>query len=245
VLFGVPWHDRVVIGTTDTPVSDAPLEPRPLEEELDFLLSHARLYLSKDPEPSDVLSIFAGLRPLERSDNVLTTAAITRTHTLSSGPSGLVTITGGKWTTYRFMAEETVDRAVEIGGLAKAPCVTKTMRLHGHQEPMEPLPFGVYGSDTMALKRLLAEQPGWDQPLHPNLPYLAGEVVWAARREMARTVEDVLARRTRALLLDARASEAMAPGVAELLAAELGHDHAWQQAQVQEYRALAQRYQLH
>ena len=242
VLFAVPWHDRVVVGTTDTPVNEAPLEPRPLDAEIDFLLAHAARYLRKDPGRADILSIYAGLRPLVRRSTLASTASLSRAHTLIASPSGLVTITGGKWTTYRHMAEDTVAKAIEIAGLPKAACTTKNLRLHGFQEQPERGALGVYGADAAALKGLLAEQPGWDQLLHPELPYSVGEVVWAARHELARTVEDVLARRTRALLLDARASQEIAPTVAALLAAELGHDEGWQQMQVRGYQELARGY---
>ncbi|MDQ3250194.1 MAG: glycerol-3-phosphate dehydrogenase/oxidase, partial [Chloroflexota bacterium] len=244
VLFAVPWHNRVVVGTTDTPVQTKSLEPRALPAEIEFLLTHAARYLSKDPAPDDVLSIYAGLRPLVKGGADASTASLSRAHTLLVAPSGLVTITGGKWTTYRHMAETAVDKVIDVAGLPKAACATKNLHLHGYQEQPEAEPFGVYGSEAAALKQVLAEQPGWDQPLHPKLPYRAGEVVWAVRHELARTVEDVLARRTRALLLDARASQEIAPRVAELLAGELGFDAAWQQTQVEQYQALAQGYRL-
>lgn len=244
VLFVIPWHNRAVVGTTDTGVNSTPIEPCPFPAEIEYLVSHAARYLSKDPQPSDVLSIFAGLRPLVKAGDGKGTAALSRDHTLVVSSSGLVTITGGKWTTYRRMGEQTVDKAAEVGGLAKHPSVTATLKLHGWTKEPPPEPFTVYGSDATAVKQVLAEQPSWDQPLHPNLPYCTGEVVWAARYELAHTVEDVLARRTRALLLDARASVEVAPKVAELLAAELGCDETWQQRQVQEYRALASGYVL-
>jgi glycerol-3-phosphate dehydrogenase len=245
VLFAVPWHNRVVVGTTDTPVEDAPPEPRPLADEIKFLLDHAAKYLSKDPGPEDVLSVFAGLRPLVKAGGEgAKTASLSREHTLLVSPAGLVTITGGKWTTYRNMAEDAVDKAIASGGLSESVCPTRSLKLHGYQDQPEPEPFGVYGSDASELKKLLAEQPGWDEQLHPNLPYCVGEVIWAARYELARTVEDVLARRTRALLLDARASQEIAPRVAQLLAAELGFDRRWEQQQVQQYIELAQGYLL-
>ena len=244
VLFAVPWHNRVVVGTTDTPVHEAPLEPRPLQEEIDFLLAHAARYLSKDPTPDDVLSVYTGLRPLVKRGAAGSTAALSREHTLLVAPSGLITITGGKWTTYRNMAQDTVDKAITVAGLANAPCRTKNLHLHGFSEQPEEEPFGVYGSDAPALKQLLGSQRGWHERLHPNLPYRVGEVVWAARHELARTVEDVLARRLRALLLDARASIEVAPRVAELLAAELGFDETWARDQVQEFEDLASGYLL-
>jgi glycerol-3-phosphate dehydrogenase len=244
VLFAIPWHGRTVIGTTDTAVREIPVEPRPLEQEVEFLLCHAARYLSKDPQRADVLSAFAGLRPLVKAGDGTGTAALSRDHTLVVSSSGLITITGGKWTTYRRMGADTVNKAAEVADLPRRPSGTATLRLHGWQAHAAEAPFGVYGADASALKLVLAEQPGWDQPLHPNLPYRAGEVVWAARYELARTVEDVLARRTRALLLDARASQEIAPRVAELLAGELDFDAAWQRQQAQQYRELASGYLL-
>jgi glycerol-3-phosphate dehydrogenase len=243
VLFAVPWHDRVVVGTTDTPVTATPLEPRPLDEEIDFLLTHAARYLTKDPKPSDILSCFAGLRPLVRAGGTAPTAALSRDHTVLISGSGLVTITGGKWTTYRKMGEDAIDEAAAVAGLPERASRTRDLRLHGHvKRPREAAPWDVYGSAIGAIRRLIREEPGLDAPLHPRLPYRAAQVVWAARREMARTVEDVLARRTRALLLDARASIEAAPRVADLLARELGRDAAWRDRQVADYAALAKDY---
>ncbi len=246
VLFAVPWHDRVIVGTTDTPVEVASLEPRPLDEEIDFLLTHAVRYLTRDPSPSDVLSVFAGLRPLVGNGD--DTASISRDHTLSVSTSGLVTITGGKWTTYRKMGADTITEAAHIGGLDPKPSVTDSLRLHGwtdEADPDDPLDYrGVYGADAELVRQLAAEHPEWSSPLHDSLPYTVAQVVWAVRNEMARTVEDVLARRTRALLLDARASIETAPRVAELLAAELNRDREWEIRQVEEYGTLASGYLL-
>ncbi|WP_457653983.1 FAD-dependent oxidoreductase [Rhodocaloribacter sp.] len=245
VLFAIPWHDRVVIGTTDTPVSEPTLEPRPFPEEIDFLLTHAVRYLTKDPTPADVLSVFAGLRPLVSTGDTEDTAELSRDHTLHIARSGLVTITGGKWTTYRKMAEDTIDQAAVVAHLDERPCVTKTLHLHGWH--VDAASFGTlapYGSDAPGVQMTLKERSGWDEPLHPRLPYRKGEVVWAVRREMARTVEDVLARRTRALLLDARASVEAAPATAALMAETLGYDEGWAQAQTKAYTTLAQGYML-
>lgn len=246
VLFAVPWHGRVVVGTTDTAVSDLPLEPRPNAEEIAFLLEHAAIYLAKDPARSDVLSTYAGLRPLVGAGTDKATAALARDHVLMISKSNLVTITGGKWTTYRKMGEDTVDAAALIAGLEERRSETVRLRLHGWLKNAAQLEgmLALYGSDAPQVRRVMREQPGWDRPLHPNLPYVAGEVAWAVRREMARTVEDVLSRRTRALLLDARASIACAPAVASLMARELGRDAAWERAQVEDYTALARGYLL-
>ncbi|RII26491.1 MAG: FAD-dependent oxidoreductase [Geobacter sp.] len=245
VLFALPWHGRTIVGTTDTPIATATLEPRPLPEEIAFLLTHASRYLTRHPTPSDVLSVFAGIRPLVRSGTGADTASLSRDHTLLVDSSGLVTIAGGKWTTYRKMGEDTVTAAAQVAGLDDRPSVTASLHVHGWQAGGNPNdPRQVYGSDAKALQLLLAEDPARAEPLHPAFPYCQGEVVWAVRNEWARTVEDVLARRTRALLLDARASMAVAPVVAELMAGELGKDKAWQEAQVAAFCELAQGYLL-
>ncbi|MEW5978531.1 MAG: glycerol-3-phosphate dehydrogenase/oxidase [Acidobacteriota bacterium] len=246
VLFAVPWHNRVVVGTTDTAVSEPTLEPRPLQEEIDFLLTHAARYLTQDPTPADVLSVFAGLRPLVAKQSGTNTAALSRDHTLLISTSGLVTVTGGKWTTYRKMGQDTIDQAVMVAGLDERPSVTQHLKLHGWTHPGEaPDIFQVYGSDSSAVKSL-AVQAGYPaNSLHPALPYHVGQVIWAVRREMARTVEDVLSRRTRALLLDAHASVEAAPLVAQVMARELARDQLWCDRQVAAYRDLAKNYMLH
>ena len=248
VLFVIPWHERCLIGTTDTPVAKADLEPRALDEEIEFILRNAARYLSHRPARKDVLSIFAGLRPLVQPTNgALSTKAISREHVVVISPSGLVTIVGGKWTTYRKMAEDTVNDAVAVAGLPEKPCVTETLRLHGCMERSDPaLPkpghLRMYGSDIAEVQHFLAEDPARRERLHPRLPYLCGQVQWAVRHEMARTLEDVLARRTRCLLLNARASIEAAPRAAALMADDLGRDGKWRDAQVAEYTALAMGY---
>lgn len=245
VLFAVPWYNRIIVGTTDTPIDVPSLEPRARQEEIDFLLTHAARYLTKDPEPDDVLSIFAGIRPLVARGGSEDTSSISRDHTLLIDPSGLVTIAGGKWTTYRKMAEDTIDEAAMVAGLDERESVTENLRLHGWLKNAEAAdPFELYGSDALALKKIASERPDRNPQLHTNLPYTAAEVIWAARSEMARTVEDVLARRTRSLLLDARASIEIAEPVARLMADELDRDQRWIEQQVEAYTALARGYFL-
>lgn len=191
VLFTIPWHDRVIVGTTDTPVKEATLEPRPLKEELTFLLSHAARYLTKVPVKKDVLSVFAGLRPLVAAKDIANSAALSRDHSLSISRSGLVTITGGKWTTYRKMAEDTINQAAIIARLEPKQCITRHLRIHGYHQNSEK--FGnlaIYGSDAPRIQDLLREKETYQNPLSNKLPALAGEVVWAVQNEMARTVED-------------------------------------------------------
>lgn len=240
VLFAVPWHGRVVLGTTDTPIDEPVDEPRPLDAEIEFILRTAAQYLSPAPTRSDVLSVFVGLRPLVKASSAESTSALSREHVIRRSASGLLTITGGKWTTYRQMGEDVVDAAIAHRGLPPHPSVSATLKLHGWTATPTKAPLDVYGSDADRVQTL----PGADRLLHSCLPYVEAEVRWAARFELARTVEDVLARRTRALLLNAVASIDAAPRVAELLADELGRDRNWQQQQVSHYCKLANGYTL-
>ncbi len=248
VLFLIPWHGRVLVGTTDTPMPTAEIEPRALPEEIEFVLRNAGRYLAKDPGRGDVLSVFAGQRPLVRGDDT-DTKKISREHAVVVSNSGLVTIVGGKWTTYRKMAEDALVDAIAVGGLPMRPCVTETLRLHGSLErddPAYPIDYArrVYGSDLGEVEAIARANPSLALPLHPRLPYTGAQIVFGARREMARTLEDALARRTRALLLDARAASEIAPRAASLLAAELGRDAAWASEQVAAFRELARGYLL-
>lgn len=249
VLFVIPWHGRVLIGTTDTPMSKADLEPRPLDEEIGFILRNAARYLARDPQRSDILSVFAGQRPLVRppSSDGSSTKQISRNHEVIISDAGLVTIVGGKWTTYRKMAEDTLGHAALIGELPERSCVTENLQLHGWTSPHMVAgdeALAVYGSDAVEVSRLIAEDASLAEPLAPGFPYQRAHVVWAARHEMARTIEDVLSRRTRLLLLDAAAAEQAAPDVAALLARELGRDAAWIAAQEAEFLALAAGYRV-
>jgi len=253
VLFVIPWHQRVLVGTTDTAMPHADIEPRALPEEVDFILRNAGRYLDREPTRADVLSVFAGQRPLVQAgangSGRGRTKSLSREHSVIVSDAGLVTIVGGKWTTYRKMAQDTVDDAIAVGDLRPRPCVTEKLRLHGcmsHDDPRTPyqLHMQMYGSDAELVEAFLADDPARRELLHPRLPYVAGQVSWAARHEMARTVEDVLSRRTRSLLLDARAAIEAAPRVAKLLAAELGRDDAWASAQAAEFETLARGYLL-
>ena len=249
VLFVIPWHGHAVAGTTDTPVDAPSLEPRPLEEEIEFILDTAGRYLTRPPTRADVLGVYVGLRPLVKGDGK--TSALSRDHIIHVDPSGLLTITGGKWTTYRHMAEDCVDHAITLGRLRDEPCPTRNLRIHGYVEASAD------GTEVNGYRRLASTDrcrgDSCARELQirrllrnwiPQLPYIAAEVVWAARAEMARTVEDALARRTRALFLNAESAIAMAPAVAKLLAGELGRDQAWIDAQVTEFRQLAEQYRV-
>ncbi len=245
VMFAIPWHGHTLVGTTDTPLDDVALEPAPQEREIDFLIQTAAKYFAKAPTRSDVLAVFVGIRPLVRHGNAKNTAALSRDHTIHRDPNGLLTITGGKWTTYRNMAEDCVNQAIKLARMPWRPCVTHNLKIHGcSQDVHEHDSLGIYGSDAPSIRAIVKEKPSLGEALHPSLPYCGAEVIWAARQEMARTVEDVLARRTRALFLNAHAAKAMAPAVAALMARELGRDDAWQADQVQRFASLARGYML-
>jgi len=243
VMFAIPWHAHTLVGTTDTPIAEPLSEPRALDSEVEFILETASLYLHKPPTRDDVLSVFAGIRPLVRTGNSRLTSALSRDHSVHIDPTGLLTTAGGKWTTYRHMAEDTVNRAAELGGLAARPCVTKTLRIHGFREGgAETDALSVYGTDATAIREIARTDASLATPLDAELPYVGAQVVWAAREEMARTLEDVLARRCRALFLNARAALRMAPATAALLARELGRDAAWERTQIELFKTVAAGY---
>lgn len=245
VMFAIPWHKHTVVGTTDTPIPQATLDPVPFEKEVEFILTTASQYLHKPPTREDVLSVFVGIRPLVKAGNGGNTAALSRDHTIHIDESGLLNITGGKWTTYRHMAEDCVNHAATLGKLPEKDCVTKHLNIHGfHSQAAKFGPLAMYGSDAPAIQALMRSDPALAQPLHRELPYVAAEVVWAARQEMAETVEDVLARRTRGLFLNSEAAIESAPRVAELLAGELGRDRSWIEGQLSEFGRIAQHFTL-
>jgi glycerol-3-phosphate dehydrogenase len=231
VLFAIPWHGHALVGTTDTPIARATLEPRPMIQEVDFLLDMAGRYLARQPRRSDVLSAFAGIRPLVRNGNPARTARLSREHLIDVAKSGLITITGGKWTTYRAMAQECVDVAIRVAGLTFKPCVTATLRILGE-------------SDEASIRLLADTDADCDRQLDADLGITAAHVRWAVRNEAARTVDDMLARRTRVLHLDARKAVRMGEAVAALMAEELGRDDSWAQREIEQFRKLALSYLL-
>jgi glycerol-3-phosphate dehydrogenase len=245
VMFAIPWHGHTVVGTTDTPIDAPTLEPRALDDEIDFVLDTAGRYLHTAPTRADVLSVFAGVRPLVRGGKGALTAALSRDHTIHIDASGLLTTAGGKWTTYRHMAEDTVTQAADLAHLPERDCVTKTLRIHGYEASATgDGTLRVYGADAPAIRALMRADASLAVPLHADLPYTGAEVVWAVREEMARTVEDVLARRCRALFLNAAAAIQMAPIVAGLMARELGWDAAAAARASADFIAVARGYQI-
>ena len=245
VLFAIPWHDHTVVGTTDTPIDEASYEPLPFEEEIEFILDTAAQFLSRPPTRKDILSVYVGIRPLVKAqeDSPQKTSALSRDHTIHIDSAGLITIVGGKWTTYRHMAEDCVNHAITLGTLPDTLCVTRDLHLHGYYENVDELgDLWVYGSDAEAIRALGSQDADLLAPMHPDLTYCEAEVIWAVRHEMARTVEDVLARRTRALFLNAGAAIALAPRVAAIMANELGEDAEWVDGQIAAFNAVAENY---
>ncbi len=248
VLFAVPWHDKVVVGTTDVLVDEAEFEPKPLQDEVDFILKTAGLCMTKKPTRKDVKSVFAGLRPLAAPKKEgKSTKEVSRSHKIIVSKTGLITITGGKWTTYRQMAEDTVNKAIKLKKIDKRKCKTKHLSLHGNlpKDKVDRINhLYIYGSDIEAIEKLKTEKVEFADKIHPNYAYTMAEVVWAVRREMAMTLEDVLARRVRLLFLDARAAIDCAPKVAAMMADELNLDSNWADNQVISFVKLAKTYLL-
>ncbi len=259
VLFAIPWHGHTLVGTTDTPIDEPSYEPAPFEHEIEFILETAAQYLSRPPQRSDVLSAFVGIRPLVKAagSDTRSTSALSRDHTIHIDASGLLTIVGGKWTTYRHMAEDAVNHAITLGRLDDAACITRDLRIHGYVAPEDEAaetgcpfraedcdPLLVYGANADEVRAIAAAEPALGEPLDPELPVMGAQIVWAAREEMARTLDDALARRTRALLLNVAAAERMAPAAAALMAHELGKDQAWTEEQVATFLQLATQYNV-
>jgi len=247
VLFAVPWHNRVIVGTTDTLVDESLLEPRALEEEIEFVLQTAGLYLNKVPTRKDVKSIFAGLRPLAapQGGEEKSTKEISRHHKVLISLSGLITLTGGKWTTYRKMGEDAVDKAILLAGLPERKSITENLMIHSYSKSISLNdPNSVYGSDLGSVEDISHEDDRYKGLLSEELQVSRAQLIWAIREEMARTVEDFLARRTRALFLDARESIKMVDEVAAIMAAELGQTSSWIKQQVADFKNLAKGYYL-
>jgi glycerol-3-phosphate dehydrogenase len=245
VMFAIPWHGHTLVGTTDTVIPEPTLEPAPMEEEIEFILKTAGEYLHKAPTRSDVLSVYTGIRPLVKVANSTNTAALSRDHTIHIDESGLLSIAGGKWTTYRNMAEDCVNHAVILGKLPERECSTKRLNIHGfHPQAQKFGHLSFYGSDAPAIQDLMRREAELAKPLTEALPYVGAEVVWATRYEMARTVEDVLCRRTRSLFLNAKAALEAAPKVASLMARELEYDSTWEWKQLADFHRVAMHFTL-
>jgi glycerol-3-phosphate dehydrogenase len=243
VLFAIPWYEKVVVGTTDTPLNEISLEPKALEEEIEFILRTAGKYLTIPPKREDVKCIFAGLRPLAANpDKPEATKEVSRRHKITLSSSGLLSIVGGKWTSYRRMAEETIDKAIKAGILEQESCKTRRFNLYQEGRSLKTERLKIYGNGAIAIEKMIDNQSELGERIHPDLPYLRAEIIWICKEEMPVSLEDVLARRTRSLFLDARASLEAAPLVAALMGQELGFDSSWQEKEISEYKELIKNY---
>ncbi|MBI1932224.1 MAG: glycerol-3-phosphate dehydrogenase/oxidase [Ignavibacteriales bacterium] len=243
VLFAVPWHNKIIVGTTDTKIKNAVLEPIALEKEIDFILEHLQKYISKYPNRKDIKSVFAGIRPLVKSSNKKATSSISRDHNIFISDSKLVTITGGKWTTYRKMGEDTIDQAVLVGNLEQRQSITKNLKIHGYLNNADITdPLSVYGSDMKEIKNLSENNIGLSGKISEIFSITKAEIIWHIKNEMARNVEDILARRTRTLFLDAEESIKMAPKIAKIISSELNKSLEWEKNQILSYSKLASNY---
>jgi glycerol-3-phosphate dehydrogenase len=245
VLFAVPWLGKLVVGTTDTLREKAKLEPEALSKEVDFILETAGAYLTTPPNRKDVKSVFAGLRPLAApKEGGTKTKEISRSHKVIISKSKLVSITGGKWTTFRKMGEDTVKEFAKITGSPLPPSASASIRYHGFTEAPQNGHWKGYGLEALSIQKMIQDNPELGQKLHPVYPYTCAEVIWSTRHEMAMKVEDILSRRMRVLLLDSRAALEMAPKVAELMAQELGKDEKWMTEELEDFQKLAGKYIL-
>jgi glycerol-3-phosphate dehydrogenase len=243
VLFAIPWYGKVVVGTTDTPLDTISMEPGALDEEIDFILKTAGNYLIRPPSREDALCIFAGLRPLAANpDNPSATREVSRRHKITLSSSGLLSIIGGKWTSYRRMAEETIDKGIKAGILDQRKCITKNFRFYSNNTKLKSERLKIYGDRAGEIERIMSEEPGTSELLDSVLPYTKAEIIWICRNEMPVTLEDILARRTRSLFLDVRTSLKIAPQVASIMSRELSHDKKWEEEQINAFTLLSKNY---
>ncbi len=245
VLFAIPWYNKLLIGTTDTPVDAIEIEPKPLKDEIDFLINHFNRYATLQISSADIKTVFVGLRPLAKASVEKKTAVMPRDHVIKVLPSGLVHVTGGKWTTYRNIAEHTIDIVVKKSGKKFNKCNTKNLKIHGYSSNKNESHLTVYGEDAAAIKEMIENDKTFAEKIHINYPYTKAEVIWFVQNEMAVTVEDVLARRIRLLFLDARASIETAPIVAKILSTYTGKNQLWEAEQIKIFTTLANGYLIH
>jgi glycerol-3-phosphate dehydrogenase len=242
VLFAIPWQNKLLLGTTDTPVEIITIEPLPLKTEIDFIIDHFNRYTKADISYSDIKSVFAGLRPLANAGNGNKTSIMPRDHLVKIFTNGLVHVTGGKWTTYRSMAELAIDKAAQAAGLPSIACKTSRLKIHGWEDCNANDHLSVYGTDAVAIKKMMDENEFLSEKIHSLYPYQMAEIKWFIENEMAITIEDILARRIRLLFLDAEAAIEAAPKVAKILANLTGKNEAWEQEQVKGFIKLAKNY---
>ena len=244
VLFAVPWHNYVILGTTDTKVDQTKIEPNPLSDEIDFIISNAGKYMTKKPTKNDIKSIFVGLRPLAKTSNEKSTKEISRHHKINISTSGLISVLGGKWTTYRKIGEDLINSAEIVGGLKKIKSKTKKLKIHGYRIKTDfNDPLHIYGSDKYKVLKITKNQKNNDS-LSKKIYITKNQILWAIRNEMAINLEDVLARRTRCLFLNVFETENLVDKVLKIMADELKKNNSWIKKQKQAFLSLAKKYKL-
>ena len=241
VLFAVPWNNYVVVGTTDTQIERANIEPKALREEINFILKNAGSYMKSAPTFKDIKSVFAGLRPLAAPEkNKKATKEISRHHKVTVSTSGLLSIVGGKWTTYRKMAEDTVNTARSVAGLQERDCITHNLTIHGYDYSSNwKNPIHFYGTDIEKIENLCNEG---NSSISKKFFISKNQIIWSIRNEMAMTLEDIMARRTRSLFLDARESLRIAPKVLEIMAREMKKNTNWIKKENAKFEKVARNY---
>ena len=241
VLFAVPWNNYVIVGTTDTQIEKSNIEPIPLDEEIKFILKNAGSYMKSAPTFKDIKSVFAGLRPLAAPENnEKATKEISRHHKVTVSTSGLISILGGKWTTYRKMAEDTVNTARSVAGLQERECITHNLTIHGYDYSSNwENPIHFYGTDIEKIENLCSEG---NSSISEKFFISKNQIIWSIRNEMAITLEDVMARRTRSLFLDARESLKIAPKVLEIMAKEMRKNIDWIKNESANFEKVAKNY---
>jgi glycerol-3-phosphate dehydrogenase len=242
VLFFIPWEGKVLLGTTDTPIDNITEEPLPLKEEIDFIINHFNRFSASHIHYCDVKSVFVGLRPLAKVGNRKKTAVMPRDHVVKVLPSGLIHVTGGKWTTYRSMAKHAINQAIQTAGLEFVPCRTRHLKIHGWTRYKNNEHLSLFGTDAKAIKQMIAEDISLSEIIHASYPYTKAEIKWVIENEMAETVEDILARRIRLLFLDAKAALEAAPLVAAMLASIKGNNKKWENEQLDNFNKMAEGY---
>jgi glycerol-3-phosphate dehydrogenase len=257
VVFAIPFEGQLLLGTTDTDYTQLENEPLLEEKEVEFLLDTLAPYLAKRPDKSQVKAGFGGLRPLLAASESDSTKKLVRDHEVEyDESSNLLSLLGGKWTTYRYMAKETIDKAGELLG-AERPCLTADHVLVGGEDfafedwkiiqtvyrlakDIAKHLIRKYGSRAHKVARLTQENIVWSQRLVEKFPFIQAEVIYQVREEMACTLRDVLARRMRLEIMDWEATQEAVPVVANLMAQELGWTQAHKQKQIDEYLQLVQ-----
>ena len=243
VLFAVPWNKHVVLGTTDTSLDEIKEEPIALKEEIEFILKNAQNFMTIKPTKNDIKSVFAGLRPLAAESDKGNTKEISRHHKISVSESGLLSILGGKWTTYRKIAEDAINTSISIGGFNERKCITENLQIHGYMKnPDWNDPLHVYGNDSSLIKKL--KITNGNKSLSKKLYISPNQIIWSLKNEMAVKLEDILARRTRCLFLDAKETVRIAPKVLDIMKTFLNKDNDWEKKEFSNFMKISKNYIL-